>query len=264
MSSTIRKEASAEQYDREYYLHQCSGFVEYDSLVENLYLPIFPHHIYQEARQLGLSNSSLQADKLMLDIGCGRGEMLALYAAQGWLTVGLDFSFDALTISKELYTKLPPEVAARISLVCVDAKRLCFEDNSVDVVLMLDFVEHVPQNELKKIMADAYRVLRPGGILIVHTQPTVNFIKYGQHIYRLLNKLTGRPVPGLISFESEERIARHCNIHSKKSLEEAVQSFPNHKVYSNFSVNTGLLKKLLLKTGLINYLTRNLWVLGYK
>lgn len=261
--SIVRTEAGAAQYTKEYYLTSCGGAADYHLLLANLDTPDYPLPIYDTACKLGHS-PTLSQPRTLVDIGCGRGEMLALYAARGWTTIGVDFSLDALNLSDEVRHQLPASVATQVNLLCADAKNLCFADNSIDLVLMLDFVEHLQQPELKKVMTDVYRVLRPGGRVIVHTQPTINFIRYGQHFYRLLCKLRGRPVAPRLTFESEEKFAHHCNIHSRHSLSEAMQAFAVRQLYYSFTVNNTPVKKSLEKIGLVNYLTRNLWAIGYK
>jgi SAM-dependent methyltransferase len=49
------------------------------------------------------------------------------------------------------------------------APRLPFEDNFFSVITMLAVVEHLNPNSLVTLFSEAYRTLRPGGILIVTT-----------------------------------------------------------------------------------------------
>ena len=53
----------------------------------------------------------------------------------------------------------------------MDARRLEFADASFDTALMTDVVEHLAPSELAAALAEAHRVLRPGGRLVVHTSP---------------------------------------------------------------------------------------------
>jgi SAM-dependent methyltransferase len=53
----------------------------------------------------------------------------------------------------------------------MDARRLAFADASFDTAFMTDVVEHLTPAELAAALAEVYRVLRPGGRLVVHTSP---------------------------------------------------------------------------------------------
>jgi len=57
--------------------------------------------------------------------------------------------------------EVPPEVGA----VRGDASRLPVRDESADAVLIVDALHHLPR--ARNVLAEAYRVLRPGGVLVV-------------------------------------------------------------------------------------------------
>ena len=48
----------------------------------------------------------------------------------------------------------------------MNATHLDFEDNSVDVVFSSMFLHELSVNDIRKVMAEAYRVLRPGGLML--------------------------------------------------------------------------------------------------
>jgi SAM-dependent methyltransferase len=52
-----------------------------------------------------------------------------------------------------------------VRFVCGDATRLEFDSESFDAVTMFDVIEHVPND--KKAIAEALRVLKPGGYILV-------------------------------------------------------------------------------------------------
>jgi GT2 family glycosyltransferase/SAM-dependent methyltransferase len=54
-----------------------------------------------------------------------------------------------------------------VRFVCGDATDLPFEDESFDAVTMFDLLEHVPDD--RQAIQEAFRVLRPGGFLLVST-----------------------------------------------------------------------------------------------
>ena len=86
----------------------------------------------------------------LLDLGCGGG--WALFA-QGREAVGVDISQRSLEAARSLY---PCVVAAHWA-------RLPFPDNSFDTVVSSDVLGHVPFAEKDQVLAEIYRVLKPGG-----------------------------------------------------------------------------------------------------
>jgi 2-polyprenyl-6-hydroxyphenyl methylase/3-demethylubiquinone-9 3-methyltransferase len=97
----------------------------------------------------------------VLDIGCGAGFLTNRLAEQGFHVSGLDASASSLAVA-----------AARDSTRSVryelgDAKSLPFRDGSFDVACAMDFLEHV--DDPARVIAEAARVLRPGGLFFFHT-----------------------------------------------------------------------------------------------
>jgi SAM-dependent methyltransferase len=90
-----------------------------------------------------------------VDIGSGSGGNTAVLRDLGWDVSALEWSPTAARL-----------VAARgIPTVRGDARRLPFAEGSVDLVLSTDLWEHVVEDD--QVAAEAFRVLRPGGRLLV-------------------------------------------------------------------------------------------------
>lgn len=126
--------------------------------------------------------------KWLLDVGCGRGELVCEAAARGATAVGLDYAKAALQLAEERRACLFPEARERVELIRSDAKEFPFPGASFDVVCLVDVYEHLHPYELESTLAEARRVLRPGGRLLVHTGPNTWFYRFGYPPVRWLGR----------------------------------------------------------------------------
>ena len=94
---------------------------------------------------------------LLLDLACGGGLLAPHVARLGHRHVGLDLSPTALPLARE-HGVVP---------VRGDVLRLPFGDAVADVVVAGEVLEHV--TEPLRLVAEACRVLRPGGTLVLDT-----------------------------------------------------------------------------------------------
>jgi SAM-dependent methyltransferase len=88
----------------------------------------------------------------VVDVGAGRGEFAAAFAARGARYVGVDVATHAVSDQRALG-------------VVALGERLPFADGSVDVVLSSNVLEHVRDPVL--VADEALRIVRPGGLLMV-------------------------------------------------------------------------------------------------
>src|SRR5258708_8772715 len=93
----------------------------------------------------------------ILEVACGRGGFVRQLAKAGACVTGCDFSSAALhAASTKVFAPDGPPLAA---LVQGDAQSLPFADNSFDVVVSCETIEHLPQ--VQAPVAEMYRVTRP-------------------------------------------------------------------------------------------------------
>lgn len=102
--------------------------------------------------------------KSVLDIGCGRGELLQLCSLRGCQRiVGVDFSEDAIAIAQEFTKGVAP-----IELKLCEASQMRWEEE-FDCIFLLDVIEHIPDTEMQYIYPQLYKALKPSGFLIINT-----------------------------------------------------------------------------------------------
>jgi ubiquinone/menaquinone biosynthesis C-methylase UbiE len=129
----------------------------------------------------------------LLDVGCGAGAMLDLTAAVGWESYGIDFDPQAVRCGLAR--------GRRISTGSL-AEQL-FPADYFDAMIMSHFIEHI--HDPRRTLSEAYRVLAPGGRLVVFTpnNESVTHRTYGQswsglHIPRHLHIFTVRSLVRLL------------------------------------------------------------------
>jgi 2-polyprenyl-6-hydroxyphenyl methylase/3-demethylubiquinone-9 3-methyltransferase len=132
---------------------------QYDDLADEWWRPdgVFAMlHWIAEARA-ALIPPAARPGAVLVDLGCGAG-LLAPHAARlGYRHVGVDVGRTALALARE-HGVLP---------VRADATRVPLADGVADVVSAGEILEHVP--DLRAAVAEACRVLRPGGTLVIDT-----------------------------------------------------------------------------------------------
>jgi len=101
-------------------------------------------------------------NRKVLDIGCGEGT-LALACAKDNNVTGLDIS----NIMVELANSRTGSSQAEFQVG--DARDLRFPDNSFDVVICKDVVEHIPEKDLATHLQEVRRVLKEGGFYLLYT-----------------------------------------------------------------------------------------------
>lgn len=96
--------------------------------------------------------------RTVVDLGCGGGLLAAWFADAGARVAGIDLSPGSARAASDHVAGLYARG---------DAERAPFGDACADVVVLADVLEHVPRPAA--VLAEAARVLRPGGACFVST-----------------------------------------------------------------------------------------------
>lgn len=186
METREKKSLPSTLYTEEYFLTACEG---YDVFLES------------EGRHLSrrLNDAFVMAEvrpgMRLLDVGCGRGEIIRHCIQMGVEAYGIDYAEVAALMTRDVIAQERDGKNRRAtpSGVCMaDAKYLPFPSGYFDRVLLFDVVEHLYPWELQHALADIHRVLREDGRLIIHTAPNRWYDTYAYPVVRAFRRLLGQ------------------------------------------------------------------------
>lgn len=169
---------------------------EVDSFTPNRYRQFFRH--------LGLN----APENVIIDVGCNSGvggQVLKELDAQIQL-VGLD----CVPTNLE---KLPENVYSH--KICSDSTSISLDDESVHRIVSGEFIEHLYEEDVQKTLQEFFRILKPGGRLLL-TTPNPDY---------LILKLKGQRVIG----------GSHVSEHPAKTLKQRLEKvgFTNLRIFGS-------------------------------
>lgn len=175
MSEPRAQSIPPDVYDRDYFLSEiCEGWDEFQE----------GEISFNKAKQVRLLAPG--PGMRILDAGCGRGEVALACARAGAEICGIDYSPDAVEITRETLAEFP-QSDIRVG----DVTALPWPDASFDRVQFSDVIEHLDPPQTVPALAEFRRVLRPGGYLLCHTAPNRLFMDVAWPLIRPLLRLTG-------------------------------------------------------------------------
>ncbi|MHC4946142.1 MAG: class I SAM-dependent methyltransferase [Planctomycetota bacterium] len=112
----------------------------------------------------------------LLDVGCGDGAFLARMSGLGWAVEGIEFDSEAADHARDKH-------GHTVHQGRLESSR--FPENLFDAVTMNHLIEHV--HDPVSLMKESYRILKPGGRLIVVTPNagSMGHRKFGEAWYLL-------------------------------------------------------------------------------
>ena len=165
------------------------GAAHFDEIAEQ-YNAQWSPHVWDLLidRKIGFMTEALPqppvAAGLGLDLGCGLGLQTAALRSRGYEVVGLDPSVGLLAVGQ---ARLGPS-----PVLAGSALALPFRDASLDFVYTIGVLHHLPGRDAQRqAIAEIARVLKPGGVLLVHESNPRNplFRFYMGYLFPILKSI---------------------------------------------------------------------------
>ncbi|MBC8512443.1 MAG: class I SAM-dependent methyltransferase [Dehalococcoidia bacterium] len=120
----------------------------------------------EEVKREIVKNYITVGDKV-LEIGCGTGTLAVLCAEKSALVTGFDVSLGMLDIARKKIEE--SNLTDRIELKHMGAVEMdkAFDDETFHKIVSTLFLSELYSDEQKYVLREAYRVLKPGGLIII-------------------------------------------------------------------------------------------------
>jgi ubiquinone/menaquinone biosynthesis C-methylase UbiE len=156
------KSVDPQIYDKEYYETICLGSEEYKKSKGKT--------IHDRWKNL-LKGLPVSNKTTILDVGCGRGDITLFLAQKAKLVVGVDYSKDGIALANKIKKNFPQAIQKKTQFKVMNVKKMDFKDNSFDIAICIDVIEHLYKDEVNEALSEIARILKKDGILFIHTGP---------------------------------------------------------------------------------------------
>lgn len=99
-------------------------------------------------------------DKVIIEVGCGTGDVTRWLAMRGASITGLDTPAMVRNADHKHHVRNEKYIAAM-------GQELPFKKGLADIVLFIASLHHIPDEKMGNAMLEAYRILKPGGICLI-------------------------------------------------------------------------------------------------
>ncbi len=169
------------KYTKDYYLNVCGGD-ELPAFDSKCRLPL------RMAQLFGMAH--VKACDQVLDLGCGRGELVCEAAALGCEATGVDYSAAAIELARKKVAGTPWEKRCQFHHASISQN--IFGEGQFDVIFALDVFEHIHRDELRQLLSIVKRRLKRGGRFVFHTSPNRYYYSTAYRCVWALARLLGK------------------------------------------------------------------------
>jgi ubiquinone/menaquinone biosynthesis C-methylase UbiE len=172
--------------------------------------------------QTALDIRPIEGGMKVLDVGCGRGEVVIYAAKRGAEAYGVDYSLEVINLARQVVSRLSQDEQARVHLYHQDLKTIPFDNEMFDRVYMLDLVEHLYDWELDGLLERVQRILKHTGVIVIHTLPN-------RWVYDVAYQMLRRLIPVL---PKDPRGKQERKIHvNEQTVLSIYELFTRHRFY---------------------------------
>jgi len=129
-------------------------------------------------RKTTVNNALIKPGDNVLDVGCGTGEvtLVAKTRAKDGKVYGIDPAPEMIAVARTKAARQGLEIDFRVGVI----ESLPFPDMSIDMVTSSLMMHHLPEELKVRGLAEIYRVLKPGGRLLIadFMRPTGSFLNH--------------------------------------------------------------------------------------
>jgi len=181
--------------------------LDYAAAIYDIFEPLCMLGRETEINKLIISLLEIKNSNKIIDLGCGTGVLSALISNQlsesaGGLSIGIDAAGKMIEGAR----KKRGSKTCRFEVAA--AENLPFENETFEAVVSTMFFHHIPLDLKKKALSEAFRVMKPGGRLVIADMhiPTTFLGALTSHLSRwiLLQPQIGENIRGVLPGLIEE------------------------------------------------------------
>jgi ubiquinone/menaquinone biosynthesis C-methylase UbiE len=210
------------------------GSVPSNSIDLEYFLTVEKERYQEQDWQLDFFPFDQYLNKKVLEIGIGHGTDLMQFARNGAVCHGVDITEKHLELTAQNFNLQNKSV----TLTKTSAIVLPYESNSLDCIYSFGVIHHIP--EAHKVLEECYRVLKPGGKIII-----TNYYKHSAFHYfiKILHdglikrRLFSLGYDGLLATietgADGKNIKPYVKLYSSKEMRSLLKNFSNTEIKIN-------------------------------
>lgn len=208
--------------------------------------PSFVWRAGQERRLAMVEAAAPLAGKIVVDAGCGIGAYMRAIRERTPLSFGFDIEIERLAEGHR------DGIAGMVAAV---GERLPYADNSVDVILSNEVLEHVDDDRASA--REIVRVLRPGGRAIIFAPNRLYFFETHGIYWRGQYRFGNKPFVNWLPDAARNRLAPHVRAYTARQLRSLFDGTPS-RVVSHTQIYGGF-DNLVRRLGGVGRALRAFW-----